>query len=570
MFRTAYLLAILLLTGASTQLPAQQKRVSAKEVEKEERFIDANREHLLGNYDKAIPLYEEILKEDADNHAVAYELARIYNEQEVYDKSVRYAKQAVELAPANVWYQQLLAEVYQKVGSNEEAAAVYERLVRSDPQNEDYYFKWAYYLVRANELQKAVKVYDQLESRIGVTEELIRRKHALYLGSGDTRRAGKELERLIEAFPDDLSYQHLLAEFYQEIGEPKKARAVYNAILEIDPNNAKAKLALTGPPEASSDELQYLQSLRPIFEQPDVALDLKIKRIMPIIQEVANTSNRSLGEAALELTGLLEEQHPENAKPYAASADLLYYIGRRGEAIAKYEKTLTLDDTVFPVWEQLLYAYREEQDYAALAERAEAAMDYFPNQPTAYWMYGIAANELGDNEDALSALQQALLMASGNDRMRFNVQSRLGLVYEALGRPQEATEAFEAALELNPEGLALLNDYSYVLAQRGEQLDRALEMAKLVNDLRPDQPAYQDTYGWVHYKMKEYNKAKRWIGEALQNGGDEDPRILEHYGDVLFQLDDQDGALRYWMLAQEKGSQSKLLEKKINDKQLYE
>ncbi len=564
------MLLLLLWVGIGTPAAAQQKRVSAKEVELETRFIDANRERLLGNYDKAIPIYEEILKEDEANHAAAFELARIFDEQEIYDKSVRYAKQAVELDPSNPWYQQLLAEVYQKIGSNDEAAAVYERLVKRNPDNEEYYFKWAYYLVRANELQKAVKVYDELESKIGVTEELIRRKHALYLGSGDTKRAARELERLIEAFPDDLEYQHLLAEFYQGIGEPKKAQVVYEAILQVDPNDAKAKLALTGNPKTGSNELQYIESLRPVFGQPDVALDLKIQRILPIIQEVANTGNRPLGEAALELTTLLEEQHPDNAKPYSASADLLYYMGRRKEAIAKYEKTLELDDTVFSVWEQLLYAYLEEQEYEKLAKRAELAMDFFPNQPTAYWMYGIAANELGDHEDALGVLQQALLMSGSNDRMQFNVQSRLGLVYEALGRPQEATEAFEAALKLNPEGLELLNSYSYVLAQRGEQLERALDMAKLANDLRPDQPAYQDTFGWVHYKMKDYNKAKRWIGEALQNGGDEDPLILEHYGDVLFQLDDQEGALRYWMLAQEKGSSSKLLEKKINDKQLYE
>jgi len=564
------MLVLLLLGGLCTQTSAQQKRVSARELELETQFIDANRERLLGNFDKAIPLYEAILKEDETNHAAAYELARIYDEQEIYDKSVRYARQAVEADPSNSWYQQLLAGVYHKIGSNDEAAAVYERLARRYPDNEEYYFKWAYYLVRANELQKAVKVYDQLESRIGVTEELIRRKHMLYLGSGDTKRAAKELERLIEAFPADLEYQHLLAEFYQEIDEPKKARAVYDAILEADPNDAKAKLALTGAPESSSDELRYIESLRPVFEQPEVALDLKLQRILPIIQEVANTNNRALGEATLELTTLLESQHPDNAKPYAASADLLYYMGRRREAIAKYEKTLQLDDTVFSVWEQLLYAYLEEEDYEQLADRAEAAMDFFPNQPTAYWMYGIAANELGDQEDALSALQQALLMSGSNDRMQFNVQSRLGLVYEALGRPQEATAAFEAALKLNPQGLELLNDYSYVLAQRGEELDRALEMAELINDLRPDYPAYQDTYGWVYYKMKDYNKAKRWIGEALQNGGDDHPLVLEHYGDVLFQLDDQEGALRYWMLAQEKGSKSKLLGKKINDKQLYE
>jgi tetratricopeptide (TPR) repeat protein len=556
--------------GSSGVLLAQQVRVSEREVELETRFIDANRERILGNYDKAIPIYEEILKRDEDNHAAAYELARVYDAMETYDKAIRYAKQAIEGDPANNWYQQFLADVYQKVGRNEEAAEIYEELVKRMPDNEDFYFKWAYYLVRANEIDQAVKVYDRLESQIGFSEELIRRKHSLYLGIGDTRKAGKELERLTEAFPGNPEYQHLLAAFYEEVGEQKKAEEVYRHILEIDPNNAKARLALAGKPEKASDEIQYLHSLRPIFEKEEVDLDLKIKQLMPVIQKVAATGDQRLGETALELTGILERLHSDEAKVYAASGDLLYHLGRRSEAIGKYEKTLQLDDTVFLVWEQLLYALYEEGNYETLRERAEEAMDFFPNQAVAYYLYGVASSELGEQEDARSALEQALLMAGSDPRMTFQVQARLGEVYADLEAYDKSARAFDAALALNEESAEVLIRYSYTLALQGSELEKARQMAEQANNLHPGQPSFQDTFGWVFYKMKNYNKAKKWIGEALKNGGDEDPDILEHYGDVLFQLEETDEALRYWNKARQKGSDSKLLEKKINDKQLYE
>lgn len=570
MFRFGFiwLFALVLLTGPS--LTAQQVRVSEEEVEMQTRFIDANRERILGNYDKAIPIYEEILKKDEDNHAAAYELARAYMAQETFDKAVRYAKTAIDLEPANVWYQQFLAGLYQEIGQNEEAAKIYERLVKQEPEKEEYYYKWAYFLVRANEIDRAVKVYDQLESRIGVTEEVIRRKHALYLGMGDAKKAVRELERLIEAYPANEEYLHLLAGFFEEIGEKEKARETYQRILEADPDNAKAKLALAGNPDKSSGDRQYLESLKPVFRQPDVDIDLKIKNIMPLIRKVADTGDRELGEAALELTRILEEQHPGEAKAFAASADLLYHLGRRSEAIEKYRKTLELDDTVYLVWEQLLYALYEESDYAALQETAEEAMDFFPNKASAYYLYGVAANELGDQEDALNALQQALLMAGNDQRMTYNIQARLGLAYEALDDFAAAGEAFSAALSLNAQSARVLSDYSLMLARQGVRLDEAEEMAVKANGLQPDTPEFQDVYGWVLYKKKDFNKAKKWIGEALKNGGDENPRILEHYGDVLFQLDEQEAALDYWNKALENGSTSKLLEKKINDKQLYE
>ena len=46
------------------------------------------------------------------------------------------------------------------------------------------------------------------------------------------------------------------------------------------------------------------------------------------------------------------------------------------------------------------------------------------------------------------------------------------------------------------------------------------------------------------------------------------PTILEHYGDVLFQLGQEAEAVQYWQKAQEKGNKSPLLEKKIMDKKL--
>ena len=58
--------------------------------------------------------------------------------------------------------------------------------------------------------------------------------------------------------------------------------------------------------------------------------------------------------------------------------------------------------------------------------------------------------------------------------------------------------------------------------------------------------------------------------KALENGGDKDGTILEHYGDVLFLSGATEEAVQYWLKAQEAGEGSELLEKKITDRQLYE
>lgn len=562
--------AIWIAVSASLAVSAQQ--ISEKDIALQEKFIDANRERILGNYDKAITMYADILKEDPVNHAVAYELARVYDTKDEGDKALELIKKAISVSPDNEWYQRFLADLYQKQGKNQEAAALYESLVKKEPDNAYYYHRWAYFLVRANEINKALKVYDDLEKRTGITEEIIRRKYNLYVGIGNNKKAADELERLIAAFPATSDYYYLLAGFYEQIGEESMAKQVYRRLVEVAPEDARATMALAGTPKggAQNDEIQYLNSLRPIFEKPDVQIDLKIQKLLPFISKIADTGDASLGAAVLELTQLLETVHPDEAKAFAASGDILYYTGDRVKALEKYKKTLQLDDTVFLVWQQLLHIYQETKDYDALRKNSEAAMDIFPNKAFLYYMDGIAYDELNKPEDALDVLEQAVRMVGNDGKLLFDIQVRKGLVYSDLKQPEPSNQAFEQALKLNPKGSEALSKYAYCLAVRGENLEKAKTMAKQATELSPNNPTYQGTYGWIMYKSKDYKTAKEWLNKALQNGGDSDPTILEHYGDVLFQMNDSQGAMQYWTKAQEKGGSSEFLEKKIADRKLYE
>lgn len=565
------LIAVLMALLTSLGVSAQQ--VGEKDIALQEKFIDANRERILGNYDKAAALYEAILKEDPNNHAVAYELSRVYDTLDKGDKALELIRKSISIAPDNEWYQRFLADVYQKQGKNLEAAALYEGLVKKEPDNEYFYHRWAYFLLRANDYTKALKVYDDLEKRTGISEDIIRRKHSLYVGLGNNKKAAEELERLIAAFPSNPDYYHTLASFYEQLGENEMAKQIYRRLLEVTPDDPRAAMAMAGTPKgggAASGEVQYLQSLRPIFEKTDVSIDLKIQKLMPFIAKVADTGDTMLAAATLELTQILETIHPDEAKAYAASADLLYYTGNKMKALDKYKKTLDLDDTVFLVWEQVLRIYEENKDFANLRKASESAMDIFPNKAFLYYMNGIANDELNRPEDALDVLEQATRMAGNEKQLLLKIQIRKGLIYSDLKQIEKSNQSFEQALKLNPKDPDVLNEYSYCLALRGENLEKAKTMAKQANDLAPNNAAYQATYGWVSYKSKDYKTAKEWLKKALDNGAENNPVTLEHYGDVLFQMNDSQGAMQYWSKAQEKGSSSELLEKKITDRKLYE
>ncbi|RMF22528.1 MAG: hypothetical protein D6765_14200, partial [Bacteroidetes bacterium] len=222
------LLFLLAWTGG---LAAQPGSVSLEEVQRQATFIEGHREFFLGNYEKAEPLFLEVLEKDPENAAAAYALARTYQGLEQPDKALEYARKATEWEPANPWYWMFLAELYQQAEDDVRAAEVYAELARRFPDNDFYAFNQAYFLVRANRHEDAIAVYDRLEKKMGINEELTRRKYQLYLGLGNYKKAEREIERLIQRFPDKPRYRYLLATFYEAIDRPADARKVYRRIL---------------------------------------------------------------------------------------------------------------------------------------------------------------------------------------------------------------------------------------------------------------------------------------------------------------------------------------------------
>ena len=53
------------------------------------------------------------------------------------------------------------------------------------------------------------------------------------------------------------------------------------------------------------------------------------------------------------------------------------------------------------------------------------------------------------------------------------------------------------ALQLNPQNLPVLNNYSYYLSLDKRDLDKAEMMSGITIKAEPMNPTYLDTYGWI-------------------------------------------------------------------------
>jgi tetratricopeptide (TPR) repeat protein len=567
---TTGLLAILLLSGG-LGLSAQTDRntVSEEEIKIQELFLEATREKLLGNWEKAAEGFEEVLRKSPGNPAAAYELARICKAQGQADKALQYARQAVASDPGNKWYKFYLAERYQEDNQDLAAAQLYRELSKTDPDQTEYPLQEAYFLVRAGQAREAIAVYDALEKRTGPTEELSRHKHTLYAGMGDYRKAARELERLATAYPDKPAYLHLLATFYAQIGDPDRAMSTYRDILEKFPEDARARTAVSKQ-EKGGNIITWLQSLQPLFDNPDVDIDTKIKEILPTVNRLAETPDASLGNSLLGLTLTLTRVHPGQAKAHAVLGDILYHTGEPDKALQAYRKTLDLDPSVWSVWEQVLHLLLESCRWTELAGTGEAALEVFPNQGLAELACGIGWNYTGRQADARSALEQALVLTRKQPDLQVRALAALAYNRCAAGQPAAANTYLDRAQALAPEHPDLLRSRCHCLATAGTDPDATEAARNAVENLLAETAGLaltEATIGYVYLQASDLPAARSWTEKALSHGGDRQAQILEQFGDILLRADSPAAALPYWKKAKAAGAQSPTLDRKIRDHQ---
>jgi predicted Zn-dependent protease len=405
-----FLFACLFTASLSAQPDPELEGVSLSGIQRQTRFIEAKQTALLGKTDKAIALFTALSEEAPEMDAAQFELGRLQFAAEETDAAIDHLVKAYALRPNEV-YAAFLADLYEASGRYREGAELYARLIKQRPEEVDNYLRRAEFLTRAQDVKGAIATYNDLEDRIGINVDVARHKHLLYLGSGDNKRAEKELTALVESAPINLQYHHMLAGFYVSQGDQSAARQTYREILRWQPDDVRAQLALqdSSPGKSSASDAEIMAMLG----NTDINLDLKIGKLLPLVNQLALTNDPALGQSATLLAAELRRVHPDEAKAAALQGDVFFHAGQLAEAATAYKATLELDDTVYPVWEQLLGILYLDNQTTELHKYAEAALDVYPNRPAVYIHYALAEALRTNFKEATSLLQEAQLMTSG-------------------------------------------------------------------------------------------------------------------------------------------------------------
>jgi tetratricopeptide (TPR) repeat protein len=593
----SFALLTLLMIGCSTSDVSQsssssEQNISDPEKAKQkavEHFINGSIAESKGDYSSAIKEFNKALDYDT-SAGICFSLAKNYFAINKLGNALKYSKLSVQLDSTKTEYQLLLADVFIQARENDSAAVVLEKILAADSTDVNTYYKLARIYENTRPLE-AIKIYDRLINIIGLDWNVLLRVAELYEKLGYKEKAAESVEGLLEIDPSNVALQKLAIDFYVRNGYNEKALVMLDEIIETMPDDLEARekraqiFIIQNDWEGASKEFKY------IIEKPDVPLEAKVgigatyfaksfsdSTALPVAKEFFESIDKDTTDwqvklylGAIALNEGNDSLAIENFKYVTENASWhveswirlggLYFDNRRYEdAEIIMREAIELFPNDFAV--NLILGLSLAQQNKALESKdyLKKAVELNPSDVNSLSAYGFTLSQLQENEEAVEYLKRALRIDPDN----VNVLGQLGLIYNNLEMMAESDSLYERALEIDPENSLINNNYAYSLSERDLHLDRALEMIEIAMAADSSNSSYLDTYGWIFFKLGEYDEAYFYVKKAIDAGGEDNSVLLDHLGDVLYKQGKKEEAMEYWKRALELEPSDEKIQNKVN------
>lgn len=553
-----------------------------------EHFLNGSIAQNKNDFAAAIQEFNIALNYDT-SAGIYFALAKNYLNINKLSNARKYASLSVKLDSTEIEYLDLLADVFIQARENDSAAVVLEKIIAIDQSDLNTYYKLGRIYEDSKPL-KAIEVYEKLTGIIGPEWNVLIRVADLYEKLGYKEEAERSLRDLLNIDPSNVALQKMIIDFHLRNENYDSAIKLLDEILELTPDDLDARerkaqiFIQQNDWEAAAEQYKY------ILEQPDVPLDVKISigatyfnksftdsTALPIAKDLfqsidADTShwrvklylgaiaiNERDDTTAIEYFKFVTENARWNSDAWIQLGGLYFDNQKYEEAEKIMNEAIGLFPNEFAVNLILGLSLAQQGKSEEGKDHLKKATELNPNDLNALSAYGFALGQLNQNEEAAKYIKMALKI----DPKNVNLLGQLGLIYNNLERMAESDSLYERALQLDSANALINNNYAYSLSERGLQLERSLKMIEIAMSADSANSSYLDTYGWIFFKLTEYDKAYYYIKKAIDVGGEDNAVLLEHLGDVLFMQGKKDEALETWKEAFELDDSNEILKQKI-------
>jgi tetratricopeptide (TPR) repeat protein len=499
----------------------------------------------MEDYNQALDLLTIAYIKLPEHAGVNYALADAYMMTGDFTNAAYYGKRAVDLESDNKYYHLKLAEIHFRAG---QAQQVIETLKIADqelPNDPEILFFLASTYSDEGNYSESNAIYDRIIAKQGPDVQVEYQRYRNFLAMEDSTGALESLERILELDPENPTILQSLGAEYIERGEPEKALEIYERSLEKNPNQPETKMALADLYIKQNEWEKAGDMLMDVMVDPTVQRRSKQELAQFLMATfVRDPENEALKAQTDRIIGYFAEQNPEDAAAQALASDFYLTIEDFDTAMTRLQETIRLMPENEPAWRQLvqlLYTRSEFDTIISMRDEAEAAV---PEDAFIRFFIGSSYALSGDNANAVTWLKLST-QAPARGEFKSAVWGTLGDALYSTERFDEAWQAYEESLKLDPDNATALNNYAYYLSTQGVQLDKAIEMSQKSLEFEPENASFLDTLGWIYFQKGQYDEALTYIQKAVEVGG-ASATVYEHLGDVYDKLGNNDKAQEWW------------------------
>lgn len=460
---------------------------------------------------RALERWIEVDPEDADVYIMQ---APFLIMKEDYQGAVRAINKAIELAPdKKKTYLMRVMENLAEVAEPDEALDALQQLdayQKNDPVARFAYARMAFFY----------KHYDEALNELApLLDEDPENEEYLVLKADTLQRLGRTEEALkliAKAAKQDNASQELrftYGKLLGEHGEIEKARGIFEAILAEEPDNRDSLFAL---------------GLLALEEK-----DGKLAK--SYFSEVLK-----LGDPTYQVAyfiGLAEEMNGNIDSALVWFASVPVQSSRFDIAQSNYINLLI-----------------ERGDFAKARVHLAQLRKELPQQAVQYFLFEAGLlREQGQSQAAYDLLTEALEEHPESEELRYS----RAMIAESLDKLDVLESDLRWILDRDPDNSQALNALGYTLTDRTDRHEEAFAMITRAVQLKPDDPFYLDSLGWVYYRLGDLEKAEKYLREAVEI--QPDVEFLAHLGEVLWELGKKQEARQVWQKGLEQDADNPLL-----------
>lgn len=490
------------------------------------------------------------LARSQDNAEIAERAVRVAVYGQDLEAAVEAARRWIELDPERVEARQVIAAIYVRQDKAVEAFEYLDDLIKTtDLADAELFPPLLGILAREKNANTVLSVSQRLAF------EYPERAYAQYMHgmlaaqNGRSEEALRYLDRSIEI--EDIEGVHSArAKILLRLGRPGEAVVSLRKAVDNNPDDQNLRLTYA---RLLVDVKQY-EEARQEFE--------KLHQASPDDAELLYT----LGLLSL------ESQRLDDAEKYMRKlvdlnqreGEAQYYLGRINENRKLYETAIEWYREVH-VGEYKFDARLRIADMLGALERTDEAVGHLDEMLKGsqsdgslvriYITKGELLRAARRYPEAMDVFNTALAIVPGNSDLLY----ARALVAEKLGRIDQLEADIRAILKTEPDNAHALNALGFTLADQTDRYQEAYDFLKRAIEIMPDDPAIIDSWGWVHYRLGEYEEAVRLLQKALSRL--DDAEISAHLGEVLWVSGQQDKARAVWQKALKKSPDDPTLQK---------